>query len=270
MLHTTHVHIHACTHMHTHTHTYTNTQCIVPGLFLPYTSSHIHTRIDSTKTKLWGLVLKLISGPSHPMLYSYQRSIPRLPVPSLDGTCKRVRSTYTGSVTLQHTHTHSTQVHTCTKMHMYTHTLIPYTVHKHAHTYTHTMHTHMFFICLLFYIQQYLETVRALLSEKDFQEMEKLVEEFKASFGIAPPPPLHLLGDRVRIRCYDITLVDGVKCLIPKSKGIITFTPNILTFTHHPLLSTRICHTHTCPHRMVLARRCNVTSFSSLGGLPTM
>eukprot|EP00731_Ephydatia_muelleri_P029750 Em0021g273a len=46
--------------------------------------------VDSTKTKLWGLVLKLVSGPSRPMLYSYQYSLPRLPVPSLDGTCKRL------------------------------------------------------------------------------------------------------------------------------------------------------------------------------------
>lgn len=74
--------------------------------------------IDSTKTKLWALMLKLVSGSSHLMLFSYQSSLPRLPVPSVDGTCKR-----------------------------------------------------------------YLASVRALLSEKDFQEMEKLVEEFKNGPG---------------------------------------------------------------------------------------
>lgn len=44
----------------------------------------------SWKTKVWLLGVKIFSGASKPMLYSYQGSLPRLPLPSLEDTMKRV------------------------------------------------------------------------------------------------------------------------------------------------------------------------------------
>ena len=57
-----------------------------PSPSLPSSLSH-----PSLKTKIWFQLLKLITGPFKPLLYSYQRSLPRLPVPKLEDTCRRVR-----------------------------------------------------------------------------------------------------------------------------------------------------------------------------------
>lgn len=46
-------------------------------------------RTISWKTKIWLLGVKIMSGASKPMLYSYQGSLPRLPLPSLEDTMKR-------------------------------------------------------------------------------------------------------------------------------------------------------------------------------------
>lgn len=43
-------------------------------------------------TKLWVLFVKIFSGWRKPMLYSFQGSLPRLPLPSVEDTMKRVRS----------------------------------------------------------------------------------------------------------------------------------------------------------------------------------
>ncbi|XP_003388199.1 PREDICTED: carnitine O-palmitoyltransferase 1, liver isoform-like [Amphimedon queenslandica] len=43
----------------------------------------------SLKTKLFALCVKLVAGTSNPLLGSYQRSLPRLPLPSIDDTCSR-------------------------------------------------------------------------------------------------------------------------------------------------------------------------------------
>ncbi|KAJ1525467.1 hypothetical protein ONE63_010277 [Megalurothrips usitatus] len=46
-------------------------------------------RSVSNMTKLWLVLIKILSGVSRPMLYSYQGSLPKLPVPALDDTVKR-------------------------------------------------------------------------------------------------------------------------------------------------------------------------------------
>lgn len=46
-------------------------------------------RSVSIKTKIWLLLVKTLSGVSRPMLYSFQGSLPKLPVPALDDTVKR-------------------------------------------------------------------------------------------------------------------------------------------------------------------------------------
>ncbi|KAL1117008.1 hypothetical protein AAG570_004336 [Ranatra chinensis] len=43
----------------------------------------------SLATKLWLLAVKTLSGPSKPMLYSFQGSLPRLPLPSVRDTMRR-------------------------------------------------------------------------------------------------------------------------------------------------------------------------------------
>lgn len=45
----------------------------------------------STLTRLWLLLVKLFSGWHKPMLYSFQGSLPRLPLPSVPDTMTRVR-----------------------------------------------------------------------------------------------------------------------------------------------------------------------------------
>lgn len=44
----------------------------------------------SLSTKLWGLGVKLLSAKSKPLLYSYQGSLPKLPLPPVNETMKRV------------------------------------------------------------------------------------------------------------------------------------------------------------------------------------
>jgi carnitine O-palmitoyltransferase 1 len=48
-------------------------------------------RVISNYTKIWFLFVKILSGGSKPLLYSYQGSLPRLPLPSLKDTMNRVR-----------------------------------------------------------------------------------------------------------------------------------------------------------------------------------
>jgi hypothetical protein len=49
-------------------------------------------RVISARTKIWFLFVKILSGGSKPLLYSYQGSLPRLPLPSLKETMSRVSS----------------------------------------------------------------------------------------------------------------------------------------------------------------------------------
>lgn len=44
-------------------------------------------RSQSKLTLLWGAMVKLCAG-HYPKLYSYQNSLPRMPVPNLSETCK--------------------------------------------------------------------------------------------------------------------------------------------------------------------------------------
>lgn len=43
----------------------------------------------SQKTQIWAMAVKLLQGKTKPLLYSFQSSIPRLPVPSLEDTIRR-------------------------------------------------------------------------------------------------------------------------------------------------------------------------------------
>jgi carnitine O-palmitoyltransferase 1 len=47
-------------------------------------------RVISTRTKIWFFLIKMFSGGSKPLLYSYQGSLPRLSLPSLKDTMTRV------------------------------------------------------------------------------------------------------------------------------------------------------------------------------------
>lgn len=44
----------------------------------------------SLSTKLWVLGVKLLSSKSKPLLYSYQGSLPKLPLPPVNDTMERV------------------------------------------------------------------------------------------------------------------------------------------------------------------------------------
>lgn len=44
-------------------------------------------RTQSYKTLVWGALVRIIGG-AHPRLYSYQNSLPRMPVPALQDTCQ--------------------------------------------------------------------------------------------------------------------------------------------------------------------------------------
>jgi hypothetical protein len=47
-------------------------------------------RVISARTRIWLLLVKILSGGSKPLLYSYQGSLPRLPLPSLKESMSRV------------------------------------------------------------------------------------------------------------------------------------------------------------------------------------
>lgn len=51
----------------------------------------------SKTTQLWGMLVKLFSGYHKPMLYSFQGSLPKLPLPNVDDTMKRVSSVTLGA-----------------------------------------------------------------------------------------------------------------------------------------------------------------------------
>lgn len=48
-------------------------------------------RTISWQTKIWVVLVKIFSGTGRPMLYSFQGSLPRLPLPKLHDTMKRVK-----------------------------------------------------------------------------------------------------------------------------------------------------------------------------------
>ena len=57
---------------------------------------HIWETITTTMYVLYSryfncqVLVRLVAGTSHPLLGSYQRSLPRLPLPSISDTCSRV------------------------------------------------------------------------------------------------------------------------------------------------------------------------------------
>lgn len=57
----------------------------------PPSPSLPHYSKQSLTTKVWALLVKFVTGPFQPLLLSYQRSLPTLPVPRLEDTCRRVR-----------------------------------------------------------------------------------------------------------------------------------------------------------------------------------
>lgn len=48
----------------------------------------------STQTKLWLFLVKIFSGWNTPRLYSYQGSLPRLPLPTVQETMMRVKKLF--------------------------------------------------------------------------------------------------------------------------------------------------------------------------------
>ena len=52
-----------------------------------FISADENPRSQSYKTLFWGGLLRIIGG-AHPRLYSYQNSLPRMPVPALQDTCQ--------------------------------------------------------------------------------------------------------------------------------------------------------------------------------------
>lgn len=48
----------------------------------------------SLRTKLWVVLVKFLSGVTKPQLYSFQGSLPRLPLPPIEDTMARVRERY--------------------------------------------------------------------------------------------------------------------------------------------------------------------------------
>lgn len=48
----------------------------------------------STPTKIWAFCVKIFKGWNQPKLYSFQSSLPRLPLPSLHDTMQRVYCFY--------------------------------------------------------------------------------------------------------------------------------------------------------------------------------
>ena len=65
-----------------------NLSLLLPLPSFPFFS---HNSKQSLTTKIWALLVKFVAGPFQPLLLSYQRSLPRLPVPRLEDTCRRVR-----------------------------------------------------------------------------------------------------------------------------------------------------------------------------------
>lgn len=64
-------------------------------LLLMYKGWMFETRgkMPSLPTKLWLVLIKILRGWNTPRLYSYQGSLPRLPLPSVRDTMQRVRLT---------------------------------------------------------------------------------------------------------------------------------------------------------------------------------
>jgi hypothetical protein len=51
--------------------------------------NHISSKHKSKKVMLWAILLRLVSG-YQPSLYSFQRSLPRMPVPNLRDTIHKL------------------------------------------------------------------------------------------------------------------------------------------------------------------------------------
>ena len=59
-------------------------------------------RVISVHTRIWLLFVKILSGGTRPLLYSFQGSLPRLPLPSLRDTMQRVSCIFILLYTLKH------------------------------------------------------------------------------------------------------------------------------------------------------------------------
>lgn len=57
----------------------------------------------SLKTMVWASVVKVLSGWNKPRLYSFQGSLPRLPLPAVRDTMRRVSDTPTRDTPTRHT-----------------------------------------------------------------------------------------------------------------------------------------------------------------------
>lgn len=97
-------------------------------------------------TKMWGYMVKILSGWNKPMLYSFQGSLPRLPLPSLEETMRRV------SIVI------------------FCFSCYPFNFGK--------IFEH--FIDLI----KYLRSIRPLVNDENYRRMESLAAEFQSGIGI--------------------------------------------------------------------------------------
>lgn len=110
-----------------------------------YESRGPGTRI-SIATRLWLAIVKVLSGWNPPRLYSFQGSLPRLPLPKVEDTMKRVKL------------------------------LKKVTIKYMKSRFFNNIHVIISF--------QYLLSVRPLLDDKNFHRMEKLADEFQKGIAV--------------------------------------------------------------------------------------
>ncbi len=103
------------------------------------------------------MLVKLFSGPK-PMLYSFQSSLPRLPVPAVKDTVRRVSKAF-----LLH----------FKKIEFINRSMTEF--FKYPHVFT----SLMFFFCLF----QYLESARPLMDDEQYKRMEELAKDFEKNLG---------------------------------------------------------------------------------------
>ena len=111
---------------------------------------------------------------------------------------------------------------------------------------------------------QYLESVHPLLNDKDYQEMERLVEDFKVYFHtVIIWSPTFLYMDHMTSDCHHMITYMDHNFILSSHHHLHVH----VLWSHDFVLSS--CDIHmTSTRRMVLVRRCSVTSTWSPGGLP--
>lgn len=124
---------------------------------------------------LFQLLVKVFSG-RKPMLYSFQNSLPRLPVPAVKDTCKRVTTTWISTVNKNKlAHRLRTNKHSCL-----TWFFRRQWIDNIPKIYVPLCHTLQFWMALCW---QYLESVRPLMEDEQYERMEGLAKDFEKNLG---------------------------------------------------------------------------------------